>query len=193
MAIRMMVSEADWTADPANVEVVTNYPGGPGTLYMKTSHVGLVLSTGEVNGYDDSDFFATVWNPATGTTGRVTYASTRGWTYHNSATVDATPEVVAAYNAWKAASDAALRAERAARMAAVPDVGKFVKVVSGRKVPVGTEGRVFWFGPDKFARDYGYGFALDTRSSVELGKFRVGIETAKGKVFTNAKNVAVAA
>lgn len=67
--------------------------------YICVSYVGRVISTRERNGYHDSDFYATVWTddgPA-----EIEYASTRGWTYFNGATVDATPEVLEAYAEWK--------------------------------------------------------------------------------------------
>lgn len=66
------------------------------------THVGLVLSLGEDNGYDDSDFWAIVWDPQKGQTERITYASTRGWTYDLGASIDATDEVKAAYAAKQA-------------------------------------------------------------------------------------------
>lgn len=122
-------------------------------LYMHTTHQGLVLSLGERNWHDDSDFYATVWNPETNAPEKITYATTRGWTYPNHASVDATPEVRAAYEAFlenirKARAQAAAE-ERANTVAK----GKRVKVVKGRKVPVGTEGVVFWTGPDKYNRN----------------------------------------
>lgn len=163
-----------------------------GPLYMKTTHEGLVLSTGEYNGYDDSDFYAVVWNPEKGETERVTYASTRGWTYPNSASVDATPEVLAAYEAWSERKRAEASAARAAAEAKLPKVGRTVKVVKGRKVPKGTVGRVFWAGKDKFKRSAysalarAYGFADDENYE------RVGLELANGtRVFTAGSNVEV--
>jgi hypothetical protein len=55
-------------------------------------------------------------------------------------------------------------------------VGKTVKVVKGRKVPVGTVGRVFWMGEDQYRE----------------GQMRVGIATADGsKHYTAATNVEV--
>lgn len=143
-------------------------------LYMETTHKGLVLSTGEYNGYDDSDFFAVVWNPVTGTTSRVEYATTRGWTYPNSAVVDATDEVKAAYAAYCEKARKEYAAKKAAEEAAKPAKGKTLKVVKGRKVPVGTTGVCIWIG----AGHYGT---------------RVGIKDASGDVhWTAVTNVVVA-
>jgi hypothetical protein len=52
--------------------------------------------------------------------------------------------------------------------------GTFVRVVRGRKVPKGTEGKVFWIGADKYARTYSYG-------PFSTQPMRVGIETEHGK------------
>jgi hypothetical protein len=227
----MMVTKAEYDADPSNIEVVTNYHGHEATrvnhdrdcphyneskadlsgvksadctrcwisgpLYMKTSHVGLVLNIGEYNGYDDSDFYADVWNPTLNKPERITYASTRGWTYPNGATIDATPEVRAAYDAYvKHAADESRKA-RMAREAKVPSIGRTVKVVAGRKVPLDAIGEVVWFGIDKFYRNYyenpmarAMGF-LDTLHDVQAGKYRIGLMIDGRKVFTNAKNVEV--
>ncbi len=66
------------------------------------SWTGCVLATGEHNWHDDSDFYALVWDEEQGKVRETEYASTRGWTYHNHAKVDATPEVIAKAQAWKA-------------------------------------------------------------------------------------------
>lgn len=58
------------------------------------SYVDRVLSRHERNGYDDSDFYALVWDAATQSVKSVDYASTRGWTYHNHAIIDAPAEIV---------------------------------------------------------------------------------------------------
>jgi hypothetical protein len=144
---------------------------------MRTTHVGLVLDTGEINGYDDSDFYAVVWNPAEKKIERVTYASTRGWTYPNGAAIDATPEVRQEADAFLKAGrrEAALAAWRAKNKADArsPIKGRVVVVARGRKVPLGTEGVVIWKG----AGHYGE---------------RVGVKDAAGTVhWTAAKNVDV--
>jgi hypothetical protein len=74
------------------------------TLYM--THQGLCLVDFERNMYDDSDFYMTVWNPVTKRPSNIMFATTRGWSYpcYNS-WVDATPEVCAEYEAFKAYQD----------------------------------------------------------------------------------------
>jgi len=156
-------------------------------IYLRETHTGLVLELRERNGYDDSDFYAVVWNPEKGETERVEYASTRGWTYPNGATVDATPEVLAAYEAWIEKRNAEARRLAAEEAARRPEVGRTVRVVKGRKVKVGEVGEVFWYGRDKFERRY-------YTPSFVPPKMRVGVKLASGeKVFTAADNVEVIA
>lgn len=69
-------------------------------LYMQISYEGCVLETRERNLYDDSDFYALVWDETEQRVKSVEYATTRGWTYPNHADVDATPEVRAKAEAY---------------------------------------------------------------------------------------------
>jgi hypothetical protein len=138
-------------------------------IWTVKSHVGVVVGTGEVNGYDDSDFYAVVWNEAEGKPERVTYASTRGWTYPNGASVDATDEVKAKYDAYLKAEATAAAAAHAARTAAKPAVGKTavtVRSVRGKSaVEAGVTGTIVWTGTCKFS-----------------GKSRVGLKVSDDKV-----------
>lgn len=67
--------------------------------YVRETHHGLVLGTGERNGYDDSDFTATVWNEDKQDVEVIVYATTRYPTYHLYARVDASAEVMERYRA----------------------------------------------------------------------------------------------
>lgn len=141
MSVTMMVGKE--RAGQANV-VETTWPGVKEPLYLETTHRGLVLELGEHNHYDDSDFYAIVWDPVKGMPQEVEYATTRGWSYPNHAKADATPEVRAAYQAWLDKRAAEAKAEAAIVEAKTPGMGKRVKVVRGRKVPIGTVGIIFW-------------------------------------------------
>lgn len=68
-------------------------------LWVRTFAQGCVISLRERNGYDDSDFFATYWDEESQSFQEIEYATTRGWSYPNNATVDATPEVLARWEA----------------------------------------------------------------------------------------------
>ena len=153
-------------------------------LYLYDSHVGLCLEDRERNGYDDSDFYMVVWNPEKGEPESIEFASTRGWSYPcYGSSPDATPEVRAAYRAYLDRLEASRRKRAQEIRDAMPDRNKTLKVVKGRKVPVGLEGRCFW--------------ALVEMTYGPLGMFRgytgrVGIEAADGsRHFTNVTNVEV--
>jgi hypothetical protein len=93
-----------------------------------------------------------------------TYGSESGCGYYGfTAEVDAPAEQVEAYKA-KLEADRieAARKQReyeAAQEAMTPRNGKTVRVVRGRNVPVGTEGKLFWMGETKWGRKVG--IALD--------------------------------
>lgn len=71
-------------------------------IVLYETHKGLCLEDREHNMRDDSDFYMTVWNPEKNEPESIMFASTRGWTYPcYGSRVDATPEVQAAYDAWK--------------------------------------------------------------------------------------------
>lgn len=155
-------------------------------IWLVESHKGLVLADREINGYDDSDFYALVWNEAKGAPERVTYASTRGWTYPNRCGVDATEEVKAKYAAYCEKIEAADRAARAAAEAAKPAKGKKAKTVRNVKgknaIEAGVPGTIFWVGEDRFSgRHYG-----------TAPKLRVGFAAEDGrKVFIAGDAIAV--
>lgn len=159
---------------------VKNYAG-------ESEYAGLVVGMDSVYlGDGDNTYYAVVWDE-----GRNETRSVGGWWSHSdmmkSVTVDATPEVVAKYNdyrarvaAVKAADDARSRAARDAEEAAKPKAGKVVKVGKGRKVPKGTTGEVFWYGAGKSYTGYG------------RGPMRVGFKDAAGNThWTDANNVEV--
>lgn len=90
-------------------------------LCLYDTHHGLCLTAREKNGYEDSDFFMTVWNEERGEPEEIQYATTRGWSYpcfysH----VDATDEVKEKYEAWKQEQEAVeakrVRSERASKL-----------------------------------------------------------------------------
>ena len=185
--IKVLVSSV-----PAEIPAGTRYePIQDGQLphgakisgWFRYSHEGLVLATGEHNHCDDSDFYAIVWDAEAGLPREIEYATTRGWTYANSATVDATDEIRAAYETYRRELARAQSAARDAAEAATPRVGKTVRVIKGRKIPIGTVAEVTWYGAGKV---YGYG-------SRDCPPMRVGILAGGQRVYTDASNVEVIA
>ena len=158
------------------VSILLNHPDAEVAEYGVT-YEGCVLATREVNGYDDSDFVALCWDETEQKVVRVTYATTRCWTYKNSATVDAPHELrvrlatdaAVRVRGWHPSTEAAVRAEVVK--------GATVKVVAGRKYN-GREGKVFWIGEQK--NPYSH------RPEV-----RVGVEDAEGRFFLPAEQVRV--
>lgn len=70
-------------------------------IALYETHHGLCISEHERNGYDDSDFYMTVWNPEKGEPEHIEFASTRGWSYPcYGSFADATPEVRAEYDTY---------------------------------------------------------------------------------------------
>lgn len=169
MAIRREVG-AEHAGEPGVVEGVDSWSGKP--AFYRVSHEGLVLWVGEHNWRDDSDFYAVVWDPEKGESREVEYGTTRFPSYGNSAEPDASSEVWAAYRAWVASLEAAREARRIRP-------GKLLRVVKGRKVPIGLVGECIWYGAGK---KFGPGPV----------PYRVGIKDAEGGVhWTAASNVEV--
>lgn len=172
-------------------------------LFLVESYKGCVVNTWERNGYNDSDFIATVWDEASSTLKSVEYASTRGWSYPNHAEVDATPEVKAKVAALEAEQARLDEEKRALREARTPTNGKRVVVVKAvtrgkNQVAVGAEGEVFYFGEDKFFNGNRYlnGHQLHLIHALGLRDprtgNRVGIKLDDGrKIFVRALNVEV--
>ena len=101
MPVVQMISADKYDATNPNHEKVDNYPGfiEGESLYLETSYHGCVVNVSERNGYDDSDFYCTVWDEPTQSFKTFMYATTRGWTYPNGASIDASPELIAKYTA----------------------------------------------------------------------------------------------
>lgn len=139
--------------------------------YGKTEpeFVGCVLSTYERNGYDDSDFYAVCWDEESQSVVDIEYDTTRagsgGW-----AVIDATEEVLRkAYRYYKNCGRALYDTKTNPGQAKQVRKGDTVKVIKGRKVPKGSEGKVFWTGT---RRNY-YTYRDEERVGVEIGDERV--------------------
>lgn len=189
MAIQMMISET--RGKELGIKPI-QFDGH--SIYLETTYAGCVLSIGEHNHYDDSDFYAIVWDTVAGKTQKIEYATTRGWTYPNNAKVDATPEVIAAYEAWNEANRIKAVAEYEAERAKMPLIGATVRVVAGRKLPKGTIAEVVWFGKDNFkesqTKRYRSGWECILPFRYYPDEYRIGVRLITGeRVFLAAKNV----
>ena len=107
---------------------------------------GAVLADREENYYDDSDYYAIVWDEEAGRLRKVYFDTTRCYQM-GTAKVDATPEVIEKAKSWlykwalvRIFGDKELEASR-------PQVGRVVVVTdSGPKKHRGKIGKVFWKG-----------------------------------------------
>jgi len=171
----MAFKEKDIPAGAVNVrEYRDNSTTDPNPMWLYDTFTGCCVSEREMNGYNDSDFYMTVWDETEQKFKSIMFATTRGWTYPCLASrVDATEEVMARYQAKLQAEREQAQAERDARIKRTPAKGKTLKVVKGRKVKIGTVGLCIWAGSSNYGD-------------------RVGIKTDDGQVhWTAASNVEV--
>lgn len=143
------------------IRMLTNTTEGAiniGDAWYRDSHHGLVLALIEENRYDDSDFFALVWNRSLGAPERVQYATTRFWSGASGASVDATDEVRAAWEAYRAKEAAATAETAAANLEVVMEAraavaAEFERVSSLKGLAVRIKGgsvlTLFWVGRSK--------------------------------------------
>lgn len=162
-------------ADAKDVQDVSqSYGPSSGEIWTYQTHHGLCIREWERNGYDDSDFYMVIWDPEKQEPYDYCFASTSGWTYPcYGSRPDATPEVLAAYQAWETEQRRRQAVARDIAQSLKPQFGREVKVVRGIKVPVGTTGEVFWAGASRYGE-------------------RVGLRKPDGeRVFTAVTNVEV--
>lgn len=114
------------------------------------SYVGRVLYKYEKNGYDDSDFVAIVWDDETNDFKHIEYGSTRSWTYHNHATVDADAATLLKAEARLADLLFKRAVESHNAHARTPDKGKTVKSLMTRGTKKDVTGEVRWYGEDRY-------------------------------------------
>jgi hypothetical protein len=166
----------------------------PNGICYLVEHEGTTLADREENWPDDSDWYVLYWDAERNAIGRDGYRTTRsGGTDSNYAKVDATPEVIEAVRA-KVTEDnvVALRTAEADAWREAADEaispaskGAKVKVARGRKVPIGTEGTVFWVGEERE-----YGTFYRNGYNTPLHAARVGFKTDEGTTFfIPAKNL----
>ena len=75
---------------------------GPRPMWVYETHIGVCLFEQEQNDYNDSDFFMTYWDEIKQEPVRVMFATTRVWSYPALGShADATPDIIAKYEAWK--------------------------------------------------------------------------------------------
>lgn len=163
------------------------------TKVAKT-YYGNVLATTENNGYNDSDFFAIVWDEEDQCVKSIADGTTRFAAppkYHNA---DASPEVRAKADKWLRTVHLPPLAKQSLikqrTSLANLQFGEQVMIVKGRKYPIGTKGEVFGVYANQFYRDYSRkGWAIQIKRFDPKSK-NVGIRLQDGsRIFTSLANV----
>jgi hypothetical protein len=144
-------------------------------IETKETYVGRVLETYEENGYNDSDFYAIVWDDETNSLIHKQFATTRFYSNGYGAKIDATPEIVEKATAERKNRFLKSATENDEETAKTIAKGKMVEINRGRKNR-GIIGEVFWVGnPDKFsyyAKEHrSVGIKLDDERD-DNGKFK---------------------
>lgn len=121
---------------------------------------GCVVKEWEHNGYDDSDFFALVYNPETETFYDVMWGTTRCASigYGDNCVVDATPEVLKKYAIFQADTREKAAIYNSKIEAATPRIGKYVRSLTTRGKAFQKSGKIFWIGANKFLTYYKNGY-----------------------------------
>lgn len=137
--IEFSTDEKDIPADIDRSTVVFCKDYQIGTdVWTWPTHVGLCLEDREYNGRDDSDFHMLVWDPVKKVPVDIMFATTRGWSYPSyGSSVDATPEVRAEYEAYRAQQ----RKEYLERETAIMQAG-LKQIADASDVPVESVNRL---------------------------------------------------
>ena len=144
-------------------------------IETKETYVGRVLETYEENGYNDSDFYAIVWDDETNSLIHKQFATTRFYSNGYGAKIDATPEIIEKATAERKTRFLKSAIEKDEETAKTVAKGKMVEINRGRKNR-GIIGEVFWVGnPEKFsyyAKEHrSVGIKLDDERD-DNGKFK---------------------
>ena len=178
---------------PATVGKVLPVMKDTTTSSAKT-YYGSVLAITENNGYNDSDFFAIVWDEEDQSVKSISDGTTRFAApakYHKA---DASPEVRAKADNWLRTVHLPPLAKQSLikqrTSLANLQFGEQVAIVKGRKYPVGTKGEVFGVYDNQFYRDYSRkGWAIQIKRFDPKSK-NVGIRLSDGsRIFTSLANV----
>jgi hypothetical protein len=171
--------EAESIEGATNIRPCRGHGESADSLWLYDTHIGLCVAEREMNGYNDSDFYMTVYISESDSFQEIQFATTRGWSYPCLASrVDATPEIMAKYEKHLEELRESQRRLREKRAAANPTKGKIVRVIRGRKHK-DKEGRIFWRGVNKFRTYYRNGYNRPD----SLHNQRIGIETEGGERF----------
>jgi hypothetical protein len=161
--------------------------------FIETWYKDCVFESREKNYYDDSDFYAVVLDKRTGKVHTTEYDTTRfgGGGY---CSIDATPEAIEAGRVWAEAETFRQLAYRDELDSQKIEMGRRVRVIKGKKAPIGTEGEIFYLNhvPDRYGRAWGgytkLGLAITDRKETAMGKNGKQYERFADVAWTYADN-----
>jgi hypothetical protein len=156
-----------------------NKNGGGRCADPQVTFSGAVLALYERNGYDDSDFYAVVWDASASDVRTICYGSTSYWSYHNGASVDASPDIDRTARAARRPTVRRLFLEQLVAEAKRPVRGCKVRALVTRGKNVGVEGTVTWVGVDHYRSRYG----------IEYKRFGISVEGNSERVFMSEDKV----
>lgn len=164
------------------------------TTSSAKTYYGNVLAITENNGYNDSDFFAIVWDEEDQRVKSIEDGTTRFAAPSKYHKADASPEVRAKADNWLRTVHLPPLAKQSLikqrTSLANLQFGEQVVIVKGRKFPIGTKGEVFGVYANQFYRDYSRkGWAIQIKRFDPKSK-NVGIRLSDGsRIFTSLANV----
>lgn len=112
---------------------------------------GLVLSEYERNYRDDSDFYAVVWDKENQVPKDIQYATTRGWTYACGCIVDATPDIIAEFEAFRERQRKEWAEYHKKLEKYIPKVGEMARSTTTRGKAKGKQGVITWIGNSNYS------------------------------------------
>lgn len=159
--------------------------GENGSKTVVETYQGAVFCVRERNYHDDSDFYAVVWDAAAGCLKDIEYASTRYYSYEDTANVDATPEARAAACAWWREQQRPHIVNHFDAENARPVVGCLVKVVAGRKVKRGETATVL---RTALVEPFGTFYRNGYKRYAKVLRLLLKLDSTGEEVWTNASN-----
>jgi hypothetical protein len=120
------------------------------------SYKGATLAEYEINGYDDSDWIAIVWDESTQSVQSIEYRSTRGACGAANFSIDGTPEAYTKAFEYGIKLEIAAEISKATEYAALVGKGKRVTFKGNRRKGIsnGNMGEVFWAEAVQRVGDY---------------------------------------
>lgn len=165
----------------------------------RATYKGRIVREFYGSGGYDGDYYhymgVEVADPVTGEVTKISVASDGSSAWHGRSiplpkiAADATPEILALVKACEDAKVKAREEARALEERAAIGVDKFVILTSGRNVPVGTVGKVFWHKEGQYG--WRIGVATSTETVPKMGNNGRVYDSAKDVAWTAASNATV--